>query len=352
MWHFALAAGTTLAVLTAAGKDCYYKPDSAGGSGAIDAATRWDGDVPDTGDFAFFDPSRFSPNVPMNVTISAEDWDYLKRVGRLQPRTATVTITFDLGDEDVSWGGQIYGPGTFVKKGAGAFRMTRDSSVAMSYSGRLIVSNGLFRIGKQYQNLTDGQFPIFEVCSPGVLQLSESITWAKGLCGNGSVTNSLSSSQINFLTSNDTFEFSGRFLSAISLSAGTVSALMANKNICHQYFTMDDYERQVTLRLYNGFLGAKKFGMSGEPSSLGGGSGASDRRIYVFDGGYRNAKTGLVNLGTEPQTTDRSIRFVNGANGFIFTFDGGAHGGVTHQGEGQNPNADDGSSHIIPLAFW
>ncbi len=352
-WYLALAAaGATLAALTAAGKTCYYKPDSAGGSGAINAATRWDGDVPDTDDIVYFEPSHFTPNVPMNITISAEDWDYLKRVGRLQPRAATVTITFDLGDEDVSWGGQIYGPGTFVKKGAGAFRMTRDSSVAMSYSGRLIVSNGLFRIGKQYQNLSDGGAPIFEVCSPGVLQLSESMTWARGLCGNGSVTNSVSSSQIQFLTSSDTFEFSGRFLSAIGLSAGTVSALMANKDICHQYFTMDDYERQVTIRLYNGFLGAKKFGMSGESSSFGGGSTDSNRRIHVFDGGYRNAKTGLVNLGTEPQTTDRIIRFINGANGFIFTFDGGVHGGVTLQGEWQNPNAYDSSSHVIPLSFW
>ena len=146
-WYLALAvAGATLAALTAAGKTCYYKPDSAGGSGAIDAATRWDGDVPGTGDTVWFDTSRFTPNVPMNVTISAADWNYLKDVERLQFRNSSVTLTFDLGDEDVSWGGQIYGAGTIVKKGAGAFRMTRDSSVAMSYSGRLIVSNGLFRI--------------------------------------------------------------------------------------------------------------------------------------------------------------------------------------------------------------
>lgn len=341
---FGLAAG-------ASADDYFYRPDWDGGSGTFSDGTRYYGGVvPDkagkTDANLFFDPT-YNKDVraqPISVTLSAADITYLdEHVTRIQPRNGTVSLTLDTGAEDVTWSGQIYGGGNdvrIVKTGTGEFVMTKTSGAGLSYSGWLIVSNGLFAISAPNNNYTSKAWPMLEVRKPGTLRLaSQCHMFAQGLCGDGTVEASDTGKQLVLAgdrNDGDTapYVFSGTFSTVIPVTLGQqvvdwkTTAPGGRKG--EQHFTRHVSKLSMEMRLYSGWIGAEIFDDATDGASIG-----KTERFNVFGADFAGATVGIRNLGTVPQTTAREIRLFNNnakLDGFNVHVDGGAYGGLTLAG--------------------
>lgn len=349
-----------LAIVTSEGAEtCYFRPDSEGGSGAWNTSTRWkDGQVPNPGDQAFFDPTAFDAShpKPMHVTLSGADWEFAKTLGRFQARNGDVVLTLDVGSADIDFPGQIYGGGakvSIVKTGSGAFRMT-NASASFSYSGRIVVSNGTFTIGRIIDSFANKTWPMLEIQAPGVLELpgNTSFFWIQGLVGNGTlkVVDGGTLSQLCFVGKGDPSTFSGTFGSAIPITMGyTGNGRQESHDVnARQSFVGNLTSATIAKRFYSGWLGAEIFGTKDmTESSLG----ASDR-FNVFGDSFPGAEIGIRNLGTVAQTTDRDFRFLNNSIDLHYQFhlDGGAFGGVTFTGKFQNEaNARCWNDRTVPI---
>ena len=175
-------------------KDCYYLPDSAGGSGGWNDSTRWEGgNLPDAGDNVILNANHFTPVAPMSATITSADWEFLKKVARLQVADAKSFLTFDLGAQDVEWGGQIFGGGNVIKNGSGRFVITGNpgtgkTSVARKL-GEVFKAVGLLPTSKvievdrgQMIGQYLGETPkiVNEQCDRGILFIDEAYTLMSG----------------------------------------------------------------------------------------------------------------------------------------------------------------------------
>ena len=107
----------------------------------------------------------------------------------------TLFLNFS-GDHD--YVGRIYGSGSLVKLGSGAFRFTKPydgSSSALSYSGWLAVSNGLLHVQLLNDRIQDKAWPKVSVAAGTMLSIGPSAKYTlsgagvylQGICGDGVV---------------------------------------------------------------------------------------------------------------------------------------------------------------------
>lgn len=319
-------------------KDCYYLPDSAGGSGGWNDSTRWEGgNLPDAGDNVILNANHFTPVAPMSATITSADWEFLKKVARLQVADAKSFLTFDLGAQDVEWGGQIFGGGNVIKNGSGRFVITGNPS--FSFGGTITVNGGYFRPGRQYQVLTDGNIPLVEVGVGAVFDVNAAVNSTKfmfrGLAGAGTVSNATGTAiQLVFADSQTAQDFTGKLGGKFDLTMGSNVNTPTSKAAGCQDLDYDDYGFGASVRLYAGTFGARKFGVASGTGSFG--THDANGKLYVFgmsDMSFPEVR--LVNLGTEHQTTDWQFRLMNGLSptGIVARIDGGNYGGLDYAGE-------------------
>lgn len=326
--------------LTAFGANIQWDPNGSGGWGDT---TRWVGDaVPGSSD---------SITIPANVVVYAteSDWETFSNVPTMTIN-GTLFLNFS-GDHD--YVGRIYGGGSLVKLGSGAFRFTKPydgSNSALSYSGWLAVSNGLLHVQLLNDRIQDKAWPKVSVAAGTVLSIGPSTKYTlsgagvylQGICGDGVVSNAHSAIQTFCLmgtpgTGKTTpeFVFNGEIAGAVNLSIGGRGG--ATQNIEELYGTpvrqifTNPSVRTVgkTVMFYGGTLYVASIGdaTSALPGSLGANEVDSTRTIQFY--GMSNSTSVLRYSGAGETVGRRDVIIYNQYSNSKFAIDGGAAGGLT-----------------------
>ena len=238
------------------------------------------------------------------------DYNILQQLVRLRfSGTASLDLRFNEDHLDFDQNSvQNYSDtsyGTLIKSGTG---LLVDKTAAAKFDiSHYVVTNGILRL--DFQPLSDNKV-LFGVHNPGVLVFTTPSSIG-GLEGDGLVTNT---------TSMQIFFAGGTRANPIVFDGVLGAYADPSFNAGCQWFTTLDCNSSRTVRIYDGFVGVKRFGAAeGDGGSLG-----SALSFCWFQG-----TGGLVYIG-EGETTAKKFNFGNGCKSA--TIDAGANGGVTFSG--------------------
>lgn len=271
------------------------------GYGNWSEATRWKSGTP-----LPTEQDRSVKIINADAFATDADYDILKDLVRVRfDGTATLDLRFNEDHTDFSLNSvqnmSDRSHGTMIKSGTG---LLVDSTIDTKFDiDDYVVTNGTLKIAANPSGVK------FGVHSPGVLVFAQASSIG-GLEGDGIVSNTVSKMQLYFTggTRENPVVFDGTLGLCLnpSFNAG-----------CQHFTTMNSpYGRDV--RIYDGFVGLKNFGTTGESGSLG------TAENFWFQG-----TGGMVYIG-DGETTDK--KFNIGLNCKSATLDAGAKGGVTFSG--------------------
>ena len=292
--------------------------------------------------------------VPNGVTVvisnsmATASLERINSLGRIRPMGNDATVVFAVADGEtldiscpVNFDGDKSTVGRIVKTGGGELRLNSlANNGTCEYRVTIDVQEGVIRCKQdlaveaaiQISNLNVASNAVFYPYSPGTVTIYGSLT------GGGLITNTAP-----YSTYKDYRQFT--CLGATqepSVFSGTIDGLYALVIRGNQYFT-GERNKTATVSLgnhvsapytgagcSNSTIGVRLFGRQGDydvakryPSSAG-----YHQFVFYAYGGR------VVNLGTEPQTTDK--KFVTqppNSSANLIEFDGGAYGGVTFTGD-------------------
>ena len=270
------------------------------------------------------------------VTVSvASSFAKVSSLQRIQPLGAGSTIIFDVAEGTVQTNGAaIRGDtttGVIIKRGKGELAFT---SVERFLSGqtcndyrvsKLVIEEGSLRMPQPapqreyaYETIAISNNATFILPTKGSTGGSSFFAWCNYLCGEGAV-HCPSATQLRIQDANEQ-TFAGSFTGAVAyFSSGRVMLTGTNSTTTAG---MVAYSSTYNMPRGKGVTGVKKFGMAGDPSSIGTAS--------VFTSDYKGG--GFLYLG-EGETTDKGFRIKRGGvDGGPSFLDAGAHGGLTFQG--------------------
>ncbi len=287
--------------------------------------------VPDAGDIV---------NIPAGYTVVVSNDSSFAKVSslnRIAPQSSTSTIIFDVAEDTVRTNGAaIRGTnssyGFVIKRGKGELAFTSverflSGQTCNDYRvGNITVEEGTLRMQvaapkREYafETLAISNNATFVLPTKGSTGGGSFFAWCNYLCGEGTVY-CQSGTQLRVQGPNEQ-TFAGAFTGvATYFSNGRVMLTGTNSTTTAG---MSAYSSNASkMPGGNGVTGVKKFGMAGEPSSIG--------KATTFTSDYKGG--GFLYLG-EGETTDKGLRVnrggVDGGPSFI---DAGAHGGLTFQG--------------------
>ena len=223
-------------------------------------------------------------------------------------------------------GNGIAASGHLVKRGKGTLNLLQNAQEA-PYNCNITVEEGAL---KMPANLTlnskctyTGVIAVSNGATfyaPGFSDASGTWNWyARGFTGDGIITNGgtysvnvgLAVNSKSWAWDGKTYDFGGDFRGAFTFATGQMRQFFSGTNSTFTTFGMKGDDG--TYSAGQGTVGVRKFGNSGEPSSIG-----TSSYVRWAGGG------GLLYLG-DGETTDKELQFQEGGHPFI---DGGAHGGL------------------------
>ncbi len=356
-----LVSVASVAALAVCAEDFYIKNGATDWTSADSFTADADGTIAATrapGDGAAQADAVFIPN---NYTVYIDSKESLARVNnldRIRPMgaDAILVVTVPEGEcwtnacpfnYDGASRAAYQHHGKMRKRGAGdlelttASRYTNGTGYNTDYCSSIFADEGTLILPQQPPN--SRVFYAFELGVAANATLVTCIginTYPCLVSGAGTITNRASSTQVLYIigaSSNASQniaalrEFSGVLCGPIALSCAARLHLTGTNNTFNGGVAVFNNDNRG-LR-WNGILGVSKFGMKGQPSSLGLNNSMSL--------GYSTGCPGAVvqMLGTEEETTDRNfVYYVQGVAPTIF--DAGAFGGVTFNGNFTRPTAD------------
>jgi autotransporter-associated beta strand protein len=283
--------------------------------------------VPSAGD-AVVIPSGVTATVSVVSTEAANtegsSFDVFSKLGRVLTADATASVVLDIAEGASVTNycfliGKTTGHGTIIKRGLGMIEFGNGSS-AYGYNLDLLVEEGTLVLPQNIQDNNGLNLCKVTVNEGATLVTAEDAAHNTGLSyghtrvfelwGGGTLTNRYGSNRFNFRSGGRVFEFSGRIMAGIRLNISEAVTLM----LTGEGSTVSpEIGGRAT-------LGFKKFGMTGEPSSMG-------KSGVLFRG-----DSGTVLYLGEGETSDKY--FLSWCNGNVdHTIDAGVTGGLNLTGE-------------------
>ncbi len=286
--------------------------------------------VPDAGDIV---------NIPAGYTVVVSNDSSFAKVSslnRIAPQSSTSTIIFDVAEDTVRTNGAAIrgsssSQGVIIKRGKGELAFT---SVERFLSGQtcsdyrvsnITVEEGTLRMQvaapkREYafETVAISNNATFVLPTKGSTGGSSFFSWCNYLCGEGEV---YCPSATEFRVQGGKEQtFAGSFTGAAAyFSSGRIMLTGTNSTTTA---AMAAYNSTASMPGGLGVTGVKKFGRTGEPSSIG--------AAGSFSSNYKGG--GFLYLG-DGETTDKALWVkrgqVTGGQAFL---DAGAHGGLKFQG--------------------
>ncbi len=283
--------------------------------------------VPSAGD-AVVIPSGVTATVSVVSTEAANtegsSFDVFSKLGRVLTADATASVVLDIAEGASVTNycfliGKTTGHGTIIKRGLGMIEFGNGSS-AYGYNLDLLVEEGTLVLPQNIQDNNGLNLCKVTVNEGATLVTAEDAAHNTGLSyghtrvyelwGGGTLTNRYGSNRFNFRSGGLVCEFSGRIRAGIRLNISEAVTLM-----------LTGEESTVSPEIGGrAILGFKKFGMTGQLSSMG-------KSGVLFRG-----DSGTVLYLGEGETSDKS--FSSWCSGDVdHTIDAGATGGLNLTGE-------------------